>query len=199
VAASRMLWVGGVGLGALALGSALTVGIVHVAEAPLGGAVPAVIELRRSGPGATPEPSGPGGVGQDRSRGPGLVTFAVTGRLERCGDEHCLNGTELDFGPPWYLSAARAPQDLDGDGRVETLAREIEGLVGATITVTVEQGRHGELDGFAIDGVFYRDEIGPPPWAGGPHCRSGDAWGPGASPPRGWPTEGRCEPCASAG
>lgn len=40
--------------------------------------------------------------------------------------------------------------------------------MGVTVTLTVEHGRRGDLDVFAINGVFYRDEIGPPPWAGGP-------------------------------
>jgi len=68
--------------------------------------------------------------------------------------------------------------DHDGDGAVETLALEIRGLVGVTVTLTVERGRRGDLDVFAIDGVFYRDEIGPPPWAGGP------PWVPGPPPRR---------------
>lgn len=170
---------GALGLAALFLGFLLAQGIVPVlGGGPSERVVPAEIQLRPSGVEAAPNGDAAGGAARDRSDQSELVTLAVTGRLERCGDEYCLNGNEVDFGPPWYLRKARAPMDHDRDGVVETLALEIRGLVGVTVTLTVERGRRGDLDVFSIDGVFYRDEIGPPPWAGGP------PWVPGP-PPRG--------------
>jgi hypothetical protein len=93
---------------------------------------------------------------------------ALTGALVRCGDEYCVRGIEVGFGPPWYLEETEAPTDYDGDGRVETLAVEIDSLINSTVTLTIEYDRFGDADAFAIDGVFYREEIGPPPWAGPP-------------------------------
>lgn len=100
---------------------------------------------------------------------------SLTGTLERCGMEYCIGATEADFGPQWYLSGSEASRDYDDNGMVESLADEIAGLVGNTVTLTVDYGRMGDADVFALDGAPYRDEIGPPPWAGGPlRGRGGD-------------------------
>lgn len=162
----------------LLAGSAAAVGLVLVmAGAAEGGnrefpvqqdiALPVPADGSSGGPPVVPVPDQPT---FDR---PDLT--ALGGVLDRCGSEYCVNGTGVDFGPPWHLERAEAPADLDRDGRIGTFAEEIAGLAGRTVTLTVEYGRTGVPDVFAVDGVFLRAEIGPPGWAGGP---------PWAGPPR---------------
>jgi hypothetical protein len=130
-------------------------------------------------------PPATGGGSLDRAEeGDRRHLTVLTGTLVRCGDEYCVRGVEVDFGPPWYLAATEAPTDYDGDGRVETLTVEIKGLVEIGVTLTVEYGRYGDANAFAIEGVFFRDEIGPPPWAGrSPWAGPPEGAGPPASPP----------------
>lgn len=92
----------------------------------------------------------------------------VSGTLEpSTGEDYRLNGLAIDIGPEWYTSNTTAETDLDDDGTVETIRAEFDGLVGQTVTLTVEtDGTEGDV--FAVDGEQYR-ERGPPPWAGGPH------------------------------
>jgi hypothetical protein len=162
-------------LGVVALGAAVAIGLIPAVAGEFGEhqrtgdppadivlAVPAGEGIQEAGmPPATGGPSLGGTEEGDRAH-----LTALTGTLARCGDEYCVSGIEVDFGPPWYLAAAESPTDYDGDGRVETLTVEIESLVDTTVTLTVEYGRFGDTDAFAIGGVFYRDEIGPPPWDG---------------------------------
>lgn len=165
-------------LGAGAFGAATAIWLIPAIAGEFGGQrrsgdLSADIVLPASaaerGPGIPPATGG--GSADRESDRPHLT--ALTGTLVRCGDEYCVRGIEVDFGPPWSLSATDASTDYDDDGRVESLAVEIEGLVRATVTLTVEYGRFGETDAFAIDGVFYRDEIGPPPWASPPEVARG--------------------------
>jgi hypothetical protein len=93
---------------------------------------------------------------------------ALSGVLTRCEDSYCVNEIPLDFGPPWYLDEVAAPVDYDGDGTVGPLLDEIRGLADRSATFTVEYGHFGHVEVFAIDGAFYRAEIGPAPWAGLP-------------------------------
>jgi hypothetical protein len=92
----------------------------------------------------------------------------VSGTLEAsAGEDYRLDGLAIDIGAEWYTSTTTAETDLDGDGTVETIRAEFDGLVGQTVTLTVEtDGTEGDV--FAVDGEQYR-ERGPPPWAGGPH------------------------------
>ncbi len=92
----------------------------------------------------------------------------VSGTLEAsAGEDYRLDGLAIDIGAEWYTSNTTAETDLDGDGTVETIRAEFDGLVGQTVTLTVEtDGTEGDV--FAVDGEQYR-ERGPPPWAGGPH------------------------------
>jgi hypothetical protein len=70
---------------------------------------------------------------------PEPVTVEVTGVWSLCGESYCLDETQLDpaeAGEPTDPAAA----DFDGDGIVATVAGELEGLVGQTVTLTVEEG-----------------------------------------------------------
>lgn len=158
-------------LAAIATGVILAVAGGFGQQRQAGGPSPDINLLARTAQGGPdiplPAPTGDGPVGRaDQGGRPDLT--ALTGTLTRCGDEYCVNGIEVDFGPPWYLRATEAPTDYDGDGEVQSMAMEIDGLVEGTVTLTVEYGRFGDAEAFAINGVFYRNEIGPPPWAGPP-------------------------------
>jgi hypothetical protein len=167
-----------VALGAAgALGAAIAIWLIPAVAGEFGGhqrtgnpsadivlAVPAGERSQEAG--MPPATGGPSLGGTEESDRPNLT--ALSGTLAQCGDEYCVSGIEVGFGPPWYLEETEAPTDYDGDGRVETLTVEIDSLIDSTVTLTIEYDRFGDADAFAIDGVFYRDEIGPPPWAGPP-------------------------------
>ena len=96
------------------------------------------------------------------------TTATVTGVLEQApGEDYQLDGLAIDIGAMWYTNSTAADTDLDGDGTVERIRAEFDGLVGQNVTVTVEtDGTEGDV--LAVNGEQYREQ-GPPPWAGGPH------------------------------
>lgn len=113
----------------------------------------------------------------------------VTGTLEEVetgeGD-YRLGGTTVEIGARWYVEENEAPADFDGDGTVETIAEEFDGMVGQEVTLTVESDDDDDVeagDVHAVGGVSYRGD-GPPPWAGGPNRdgknerRGGNSHGP---------------------
>jgi hypothetical protein len=111
--------------------------------------------------------------------GPPTIT-TLTGTLSKVGNVYFVNGTEADFGPLWYITRTTASHDYDGDGVRETIAAEIDGLVGSVVTLEGEYGRYGDFDVYTINGMFYRDTAGgPPPWAGGPPWARGPGRGRG--------------------
>jgi hypothetical protein len=97
----------------------------------------------------------------------------ITGTLENpSGEDYQLNGLAIDIGPPRYVNNAQAPVDFDGDGTIETIRAEFDGLVGENVTVTVEtDGREGDVR--SVTGDQYRED-GPPPWAGPPDHADSD-------------------------
>jgi flavin-dependent dehydrogenase len=105
---------------------------------------------------------------RDDDRGENETVTTVTGTLQQsAGEDYRLAGLAVDVGAEWYTSETVAETDFDGDGTVETVGDEFDGLVGQNVTVTVEtDGTEGDLR--AVDGQQYR-EAGPPPWAGGPN------------------------------
>lgn len=163
-------------LAAILVGLAIAAGLVLITVTTATGAdrqvpvtgdigLPVPTTEASDGPAVVPPPD------QPTSDRPNLTT--LSGVLQRCGPGYCVHGAGVDFGPPWHLERTTSPADLDRDGQTESLAAEISGLVDQTVTLTVEYGRTGEPDVYAIDGVFFRDEIGPPPWAGGPPWADG--------------------------
>ena len=106
-------------------------------------------------------------VGSTSAQGdtPGRTT--LSGTLAKDGDRYLVDGRDLDVGPAWYVAAASAEGDYDGDGAVGTVAAELDGLVGTTVVLEGEIDRCGAFAVFTIDGQPYRS-AGRPPWAGGP-------------------------------
>ena len=129
------------------------------------------------GPDDDPGPPGDDDDDNDTDDGSGLpgndddgneTTTTVTGVFEQAtGEDYRLDGLAVDIGAEWYTNSTEADTDLDGDGTVETIRAEFDGLVGQNVTLTVEtDGTEGDV--LAVNGEQYR-ERGPPPWAGGPH------------------------------
>ncbi len=106
--------------------------------------------------------------GNDTDDDDNETTATVTGVLEQApGEDYQLDGLAIDIGAMWYTNSTAADTDLDGDGTVERIRAEFDGLVGQNVTVTVEtDGTEGDV--LAVNGEQYREQ-GPPPWAGGPH------------------------------
>jgi hypothetical protein len=112
---------------------------------------------------------------------------AVRGVLQVCGDELCVDGLAVDFGPEHVLRQVVAQHDLDGDGAVEVLADEVTGLVGSRVLVEVRDG--GDADVQTLNGMPYRTPLD----AEVPAARSGDEPSDG-EPSDGEPPDG--EPAA---
>ncbi len=108
----------------------------------------------------------------DRETSAGAATFRagfdsdLAGVLTRCGNDYCLDGIRLDFGPAWYLMSTSASVDFDEDGRRCSLAAELGGLVGTEVEASVH--RHEDADVYGLQGHRYRDAVAEPPWANGP-------------------------------
>ena len=92
----------------------------------------------------------------------------LSGTLERGGDtaEFVLDNVELDFGPDAWVITAPATADFDGDGTVEALLTELEGLVGKPVVANVRLDEDGDdADVFVLNDLTYRDSAGgTPPW-----------------------------------
>lgn len=92
----------------------------------------------------------------------------LNGTLERGGDtaEFVLDNVELDFGPDAWVLTAPATADFDGDGSVEPLLTELEGLVGKPVVANVRLDEDGDdADVFVLNDLTYRDSAGgTPPW-----------------------------------
>lgn len=94
------------------------------------------------------------------------------GTLAKDGANYLVDGQVVDAGPDWYITRAVASADYDGDGGGETIAAELDGLVGMTVTLGVEDEPGDESNLFTINGQFYRTtDGGRPPWAGGPDIK----------------------------
>jgi hypothetical protein len=93
------------------------------------------------------------------------------GTLVKAGEHYLVDGQVVDAGPDWYIARTAASTDYDGDGAVESVATELDGLVGMTVTLGVEDELGGESSLFTVNGQAYRStDGGRPPWAGGPHA-----------------------------
>ena len=68
----------------------------------------------------------------------------IEGPLTKDGDGHAINETKVNFGPTRYITTTTASADYDGDGATETIAAEVDGLVGTAVTL---QGRKSSCGG----------------------------------------------------
>ena len=94
----------------------------------------------------------------------------LEGQLRRGDDldDWYLSGVDLDFGPEeWFLTEPLL-DDFDRDGAVEPLTAELEGLLGAPVTVGVryetDDDDRDDADVYTIAGLTFRDPSRPAPW-----------------------------------
>jgi neutral trehalase len=66
-----------------------------------------------------------------------------------------IDAVTLHLGPRWLMKIIQSPYDYDGDGMLETVFAELQGLVGATVTVTGHLHEDGSLSVFFINGLPY--------------------------------------------
>ncbi|MGB6679788.1 MAG: hypothetical protein WBF08_00510 [Candidatus Bathyarchaeia archaeon] len=87
----------------------------------------------------------------------------LTGVLSYSSGRFTIDGVTLHLGPHWYLTTAQSIYDYDGDGNLETIFEELQGLIGTTVTVEGHLQYDNWLSVFYINGYLYR-EPGMPPW-----------------------------------
>lgn len=113
---------------------------------------------------AAPPVPGQGGPAQEQIE----ALDRLTGDLRHGGDtaEFVLDDVELDFGPDVWVLTAPATVDFDGNGTVEPLLAELEGLVGKPVTAMVRLDEDGDdADVFVVNEQTYRDSTGADlPW-----------------------------------
>ncbi|MEN9301341.1 MAG: hypothetical protein RLZZ254_1122 [Actinomycetota bacterium] len=96
-------------------------------------------------------------VGAVRQRGYGVVPGlrVLSGIMSLRGEDLFVNDQELDFGPDSWIESNQATADLDGNGALQSLWREIRGLIGKRVDVLGEMD-DGDFDVFEINGVALR-------------------------------------------
>ena len=108
----------------------------------------------------------PGQAGPDQEQIEALDR--LSGDLRHGGDtaEFVLDDIELDFGPDAWVITAPATADYNGNGTVEPLLTELEGLVGRAVTAMVRLDEDGDdADVFVLNEQTYRDSTGANlPW-----------------------------------
>ena len=121
---------------------------------------------------------------------------SVAGTLAADGRGWRVGARGLGLGPPWWRETAKLA-DYDGDGTVETVAAELTGLAGRSVSVAGEVDDDG-VSVRTLNGKAFR-EAGKPPWAGGRKgagaCKAKAAKARGNGPPAWAPAHGRKRGC----
>lgn len=65
----------------------------------------------------------------------------MSGTWGTCASGYCLDGRAVDLAG--VGTGGQAPSDFDGDGSVETRAQELDGLVGAPVTLLAQSSGSG--------------------------------------------------------
>ncbi len=94
----------------------------------------------------------------------GVDLITVTGILTYDGINFYIDEIELHFGPDWFIESAESNIDYDGDGDLEIVYDELQGLVSSEVTVEGHLQSSGWMSVFTINGEIYR-EPGQPIWA----------------------------------
>jgi hypothetical protein len=94
----------------------------------------------------------------------GVNLTTITGIVTYDGSNYFIGDVELHFGPTWFIESAESSVDYDGDGELELVYKEIQGLVGTEITVEGHLQSSGWMSVFTINEEIYR-EPGQPIWA----------------------------------
>lgn len=115
---------------------------------------------------ATPGSGGAGGSRQIAAleEVSGIVTRDDDGDRDDF-DDLDVRRVDLDFGPDRWVASAGPIEDYDGDGTVEALRNELDGLVGTDARFRVRlDGDGDDGDVYTINDLSYRDVSGPAPW-----------------------------------
>ena len=94
----------------------------------------------------------------------GVDLTTINGVLTFDGTNFHIDDVELHFGPTWFIESAESSVDYDGDGELELVYDELQGLVGIEVTVEGHLQSSGWMSVFTINGEIYR-EPGQPIWA----------------------------------
>ena len=94
----------------------------------------------------------------------GVILTSINGVLTYDGTNFYIDDVELHFGPTWFIESAESSVDYDGDGELELVYDELQGLVGTEVTVEGHLQSSGWMSVFTINGEIYR-EPGQPIWA----------------------------------
>jgi hypothetical protein len=94
----------------------------------------------------------------------------ITGILSFDGTNFYIEDVELHFGPSWYINNTNSTFDYDGDGYLELIYDELQGLLGTEVTIEGHLQSSGWMSVFTINGEIYR-EPGQPFWASQNHWR----------------------------
>jgi hypothetical protein len=94
----------------------------------------------------------------------GCNLSTLTGTLTYDGTNFFIGDVEVHFGPSWYITSSMSAVDYDQDGQYELVIDEIQGLVGAEVSVEGHYQSDGWMSVFTINGETYR-EPGQPIWA----------------------------------
>jgi hypothetical protein len=66
-----------------------------------------------------------------------------------------IDSVTLHLGPRWLMKITQSPSDYDGDGILETIFVELQGLIGTTVTVKGHLHEDGSLSVFFINDLPY--------------------------------------------
>ncbi len=94
----------------------------------------------------------------------GVNLSELSGLLTFDGTNYFIGDVELHFGPVWYITTSDSAIDYDGDGSLELISDELQGLVGSEVTVEGHYQSDNWISVFTINGELYR-EVGQPIWA----------------------------------
>ena len=91
----------------------------------------------------------------------GVNLTTITGILTFDGTYFFIENVELHFGPTWFIESAESSVDYDGDGELELVYDELQGLVGTELTVEGHSQSSGWMSVFTINGEIYREPRQP--------------------------------------
>ena len=94
----------------------------------------------------------------------GVDLTTITGVLTYDGTNFYIDDVELHFGPTWFIESAESNVDYDGDGVLELVYDELQGIIGSEVTVEGHMQSSSWMSVFIINGEIYR-EFGQPIWA----------------------------------
>lgn len=112
----------------------------------------------------------------------GCELITITGVLSYDGTEYYVDDVEVHFGPTWYITSAESAVDYDGDGTLEVISDELEGLLGTTVTIEGHEQSDQWISVFSINGETFR-EPGQPIWSSQHQWRKRNNSGNGPNKP----------------